>query len=65
MSELKIKQIRSGIGAPERQKRVLRSLGLGKMNRVVSKPDNDAIRGMVRKIPHLVRIEDSASEQGS
>lgn len=53
-----IEQYRSGLQAPEKQKRVLRALGLEKLHRVVERPDNDAVRGMVKTIPHLVRIVD-------
>ncbi len=55
---LRIQQYKSGIGAIYKHKRVLVSLGLGKMNRIVEKPDHPSIRGMVAKIPHLVRIVD-------
>ena len=51
-----IKQIRSGIGFDKTQKATLRALGLEKLNRVVTRPDNAAIRGMVAKIPHLLEI---------
>jgi large subunit ribosomal protein L30 len=61
-STLRIKQYRSGIGRPEKHKRILQALGLGKMNRVVEQPDNPAIRGMVNKIPHLVRIVDDSAQ---
>lgn len=60
---LKVTQVKSGIGFPARQKRILRALGLGKMHRTVRLPDNQAVRGMVRAIPHLVRIE--AEEGGT
>ncbi|UCF68406.1 MAG: 50S ribosomal protein L30 [Acidobacteriota bacterium] len=56
-----VEQIRSGIGSPAKHKRILTALGLGKMHRIVEHPDNPAIRGMVRKIPHLVRIVDEPS----
>jgi large subunit ribosomal protein L30 len=60
---IRIKQVRSGIGRPQKHRRVLRSLGLDKLNRVVEKPDNPAIRGMVATVPHLVRIiEDEESD---
>lgn len=61
LPQLKIEQYRSGIGRPEKHKRILRALGLGVMNRVVERPDNPSVRGMVAKIPHLVRIVDNAS----
>ena len=53
---IRIRQVRSGIGRPVRQKRTLAALGLGRIDRVVEKPDHPAIRGMVAKIPHLVEI---------
>ena len=65
MSEgtIRIQQYRSGIGFTEKQKRVLVALGLGKLNRIVEKPDQPSIRGMVAKIPHLVRIVDEDAGQ--
>jgi len=54
-----IEQYRSGIGFSIRQKRTLRALGLRKMNQRVERPDNPAVRGMVEKICHLVRIVES------
>ena len=57
MATIKIKQIKSRIGAPKDQKRTLDALGLKKMNRVVEHEDNPAIRGMVNKVKHLVSIE--------
>jgi large subunit ribosomal protein L30 len=55
--KLKITQIRSGINRPERQKRTLRGLGLTKLHKSVVLPDTPAVRGMVRKISHLVLVE--------
>jgi large subunit ribosomal protein L30 len=63
---LRVTQIKSGIGYSVRQKRVLRALGLGKMHRTVELPDNDSVRGMLRAVPHLVRVEsggDSSPEE--
>ena len=51
-----IRQVRSGIGFDKTQKATLRALGLEKLHRVVVRPDNAAVRGMVAKIPHLVEI---------
>ncbi|HEV8375445.1 MAG TPA: 50S ribosomal protein L30 [Candidatus Polarisedimenticolia bacterium] len=53
---VEIVQFRSGIGTPENHKRTLRSLGFRRLNQKVVRPDNPAIRGMVKTIPHLVRI---------
>ncbi len=55
---IRIKYFRSGIGRPERQKKILRSLGLRKLNQVIERPDNPAMRGVVAKIPHLIQIID-------
>ena len=54
---LTVRQIRSGIGFDEKQKRTLRALGLEKIGRVRQFPDNPQVRGMLSKIPHLVIIE--------
>jgi large subunit ribosomal protein L30 len=54
--KVKIQWYRSAIAAPEKHKVIVRSLGLTKLNQVVERPDTPAIRGMVAKIPHLVRI---------
>lgn len=61
MKRLRIKQIRSTIGKCENQRLTIKGLGLGKINREVVLADTSAIRGMVTKVQHLVRvsIEDS------
>ena len=51
-----IEKYRSGICCHETHKRVLRALGLRKIRQRVTRTDNDAVRGMVNSIPHLVRI---------
>lgn len=55
---IKVKQISSAIGRPAKQEAILIGLGLNKMNKVVELEDTAAIRGMIRKIPHLVQIVD-------
>ena len=55
---IRIQQVRSGIGCPREMRETLKALGLGKMHRVAERKDTDEIRGMVAKIPHLVRIVD-------
>ncbi|MDR2862069.1 MAG: 50S ribosomal protein L30 [Syntrophobacterales bacterium] len=57
MKKLRITQVRSYIGRPEEQRKVLRGLGLGKMNRVVVLEDKPEVRGMINKVNHLVRYE--------
>jgi len=56
--KLKVTQVRSYIGRPENQRRVLRSLGLGKMNRSVLLADTPEVRGMIGKVTHLVSVEE-------
>lgn len=56
MATIKIQQTKSRIGAPIDQKRTLDALGLKKMNRIVEKEDTPALRGMIRKVHHLVTI---------
>ena len=58
MATIKIKQIKSKIGYPIDQKRTLVSLGLRKISQVVEKEDTPAIRGMIRKVHHLVAVID-------
>ncbi len=60
MATLKIKLVKSPICTPEKHKVVVRSLGLRKLNQVVERPDNPGIRGMVAKVPYLVKIGESA-----
>jgi large subunit ribosomal protein L30 len=54
---IKITLVRSLIGYPEEQRLVVRGLGLRKPNSSVVRDDTPSIRGMVRKIPHLVKVE--------
>ena len=58
MATIKIKQIKSKIGAPIHQKRTLTALGLRKISQVVEKEDTPVIRGMIRKVHHLVTVID-------
>jgi large subunit ribosomal protein L30 len=57
-----IRQIRSGIGFDKTQKATLRALGLEKIGRVVTHPDNPAIRGMIAKVTHLVVVEKAGKD---
>ena len=54
---LKIKWVRSFIGCPDDMRQTIRGLGFRRMNQVVERPDNAAIRGMIAKVHHLVEIE--------
>lgn len=53
---IKIRLVRSPIGAPDKHKRIVRALGLRKLNQVVERPDSPAFRGMVAKVPHLLAV---------
>ncbi|MDY7094092.1 MAG: 50S ribosomal protein L30 [Acidobacteriota bacterium] len=61
MKTIKIRQVRSAIGYPRKQREVLRSLGLRRMHHVVERQDMPAVRGMVSKIPHLVEVVEEQS----
>ena len=54
--KIRIEYYRSAIGFPKTQKEVVRSVGFTKLNQVVERPDTAAMRGMVQKVPHLIRI---------
>jgi large subunit ribosomal protein L30 len=54
--KIHLKWVRSAICAPTKQKLVVKGLGFTRLNQVIVRPDNPAIRGMVAKIPHLVEI---------
>ncbi len=54
---LKITLVRSYIGVPEKLRKVLRSLGLRKIGQSTIKKDIPAVRGMINKVPHLVKVE--------
>ncbi len=62
-STIRIRQVRSGIGSPEKHKKILGSLGLGKLHRTVERPDTPSVRGMIAKIPHLVEIDQDAPSE--
>jgi large subunit ribosomal protein L30 len=53
---IRIEQVKSGIGRPRNQREVLLSLGLRRIRHVVERQDTPAVRGMVKKISHLVRV---------
>jgi large subunit ribosomal protein L30 len=55
-SEIKIQYYRSVIGFSNKQKAVIKSLGITKLNQTVTRPDTPSMRGIVAKVPHLLRI---------
>jgi large subunit ribosomal protein L30 len=54
---IRVTLIRSGINRPEPQKRTIAGLGLSKLGRSVTLPDNVAVRGMIRAVSHMVKVE--------
>ncbi len=56
-SVLRIRQVRGRIGQRRKQREALQTLGLHRIGQVVERPDNPAVRGTVRAIAHLVRVE--------
>jgi len=54
--KIQIKYVRSSICAPVKHKKVVRGLGFTRLYQVIERPDTPAIRGMVKKVPHLVEI---------
>lgn len=59
MGKIRVKKVKSAINRTQRQKRILESLGLHKMNQVVEHDDTPSIRGMVVKVQHLVSVEET------
>ncbi|HEU5336371.1 MAG TPA: 50S ribosomal protein L30 [Terriglobales bacterium] len=53
---LKLKWVRSAIAAPKKHKKVVRGLGFTRLNQVIEREDTPSIRGMVGKVPHLVKV---------
>jgi len=58
MATIKIMQVKSRANRPIDQKRTLDSLGLKKMNQVVEHEDTPSVRGMIKKVNHLVKVVD-------
>jgi large subunit ribosomal protein L30 len=60
MAKLKLTQIRSQIGQSQRHRGTLRALGLGKIGRTAEQDDSPVIAGMLRKVRHLVKVEEQS-----
>ncbi len=54
--KIRIQWFRSAIASPVKHKKVVKGLGFTKLNQIVEREDSPSIRGMVQKIPHLVKI---------
>lgn len=61
-AKLDITLVRSMIGRPEKHRKVLRGMGLTKLNRTVRLEDTPSIRGMINKVSHLVKAEEASDE---
>ena len=59
MSKVKITQTHSQIGQSERHRGTLRALGLGKIGRSVEREESQVLAGMLRKVRHLVKVEEA------
>ena len=55
-AKIRIQYYRSFIATPKTHKQIVRSIGLTKLNQIVERPDNASMRGVVAKVPHLLRI---------
>jgi large subunit ribosomal protein L30 len=54
--KIRIQYYRSAIGFPKTQKEIVRSVGFTKLNQIVERADTPSMRGVVQKVPHLIRI---------
>lgn len=61
---LRVTQVRSAIGTKPKQRGTLRALGLGRIGRSNVLPDRPEIRGMIHRVPHLVRVEEIDTAAG-
>lgn len=61
MANLVVTQVKSGIGTKPKHRGTLRALGLGRIGKTNTLPDRPEIRGMIARVPHLIRVEDLTS----
>ena len=57
--QIRVTQVRSGIGGTRRQRETMKSLGLRKIRQSVVREDNASVRGMIAKVTHLVTVEEA------
>jgi len=55
---IRIQWVKSAIATPTKHKKVIKGLGFTRLNQVIEREDSESIRGMVKKVPHLVAIVD-------
>ena len=60
MAELKVTQVRSGIGTKPKHRGTLRALGLGRIGKTNTLPDRPEIRGMIARVPHLITVKEES-----
>ncbi|CAB4763934.1 unannotated protein [freshwater metagenome] len=58
MVELQVTQVKSAIGTKPKQRGTLRALGLGRIGKTNTLPDRPEIRGMISRVPHLIKVEE-------
>lgn len=58
MAKLNVTLVKSTIGAVPKNKKTVEALGLTKLHKTVTLPDNDAVRGMIRQVSHMVKVEE-------
>ena len=63
MAKLRVTWVKSGIGCPRDQKRTLKALGFHRLNQTIEHDDSPSIRGMVHKVRHLVKVEESSEAE--
>jgi large subunit ribosomal protein L30 len=63
--DLTVTQVRSAIGAKPKTRGTLRALGLGRIGQTNTLPDRPEIRGMIARVPHLVKVDGARTEEGS
>jgi large subunit ribosomal protein L30 len=56
VGKIQLKWVRSAICSPVKHKKVVKGLGFTRLNQVIERPNTAAIRGMVKKVPHLIEI---------
>ena len=62
-AQLHVTQVRSKIGVKPKHRGTLRALGLKRINHTVTLPDRPEIRGMLARVPHLVRVDEGAETE--
>ena len=58
VDKLKVTLVKSPIGAVPKHRKTVEALGLRKLNKTVELPDNEAVRGMIWQVKHLVKVEE-------